>query len=204
MFNQSTSMPRRFQLTHGMSESAEYRIWKLMKSRCLNPNFPKYPTYGGRGVRICDRWLNSFATFYADMGPRPSPYHSIDRFPNNDGNYEPSNCRWATRTEQVRNRGVTRMLTFDGETLPLIEWAERYGIKYITLYMRLEKGWSIERCLKEPLLDGKRLFTSDDVRSIRQRHAKGNVSFSALGREYGVCYVTIARIVRKEIYKHVK
>lgn len=86
------------------AQSAEYRIWKGMNKRCYDKNQRIYPYYGGRGIRVCDRWRYSYEKFLADMGRRPSDAHSIDRFPNNNGNYEPSNCRWATRSEQMRNR----------------------------------------------------------------------------------------------------
>lgn len=88
-------------LKHGhqrvSNKSAEYRAWRHMKSRCYNPNVERYENYGGKGVTVCDRWLNSFENFYADMGSRPSPLHLLDRYPDVNGNYEPSNCRWATR-----------------------------------------------------------------------------------------------------------
>ena len=85
-------------------EPAEYRAWANMKQRCNNPKDKDYKDYGGRGIKVCDRWLHNFENFLADMGKRPSPQHSIDRYPNNDGNYEPSNCRWATQIEQAQNR----------------------------------------------------------------------------------------------------
>src|SRR5690606_36650999 len=88
--------PAQYTETHGMGSTAEYRTWQQMKNRCLNPNFTSYPNYGGRGVKVCDRWLNSFENFLADLGPRPSSKHSLDRFPRCDGDYEPGNCRWAT------------------------------------------------------------------------------------------------------------
>lgn len=82
----------------------EYRAWKAMKSRCTNSNIKHYSYYGGRGVRVCDEWMDSFEEFFNHIGPRPSSKHSVDRYPNNDGNYEPGNVRWATKREQVLNR----------------------------------------------------------------------------------------------------
>jgi hypothetical protein len=98
---------RRKWSTHGESQAdrtAEYRAWSAMKSRCTNEKHPKFPQYGGRGIRVCDRWLRSYETFVADVGRRPSPQHSIDRYPDNDGNYEPGNVRWATYEQQNNNR----------------------------------------------------------------------------------------------------
>ena len=93
--------------THGLSSSPEYKAFHNMKSRCLNENAQSYVDYGGRGITICDRWIDSFANFHKDMGDKPSPSHSIDR-ENNEGNYEPSNCRWATQLQQVRNQRMKK------------------------------------------------------------------------------------------------
>lgn len=88
---------------HAAINSTEYRSWRSMKDRCLNPSCPKYHLYGGRGVTVCERWVESFETFLDDMGPKPGPGYSIDRI-DSDGNYEPGNCRWATYLEQRHNR----------------------------------------------------------------------------------------------------
>ncbi len=94
---------RTYCTTHGKTKAPEYQSWAAMLSRCTNPNAHAYESYGGRGITVCERWCD-FASFYADMGDRPGPEYSIDRFPNNDGNYEPGNCRWATPKQQANNR----------------------------------------------------------------------------------------------------
>lgn len=98
-----TEFHRRRLLKHGLHGVPEYRVWKTMKSRCTSPGQQSFKYYGARGIGVCDRWRESFETFYADMGPRPGPQYSIDRI-NNDGHYEPGNCRWATATEQALNK----------------------------------------------------------------------------------------------------
>jgi hypothetical protein len=136
--------------THGRTKTTEYKTWQGMRSRCDNARDHGYPRYGGRGIRVCQRWRTSFEQFFADMGPKPSPTHSLDRI-NNDGDYEPRNCRWASKATQSRNRGSNRLLTLNGETKPLIEWAEAIGVTHRTLTMRLLNKWPIEKALTTPL-----------------------------------------------------
>jgi hypothetical protein len=95
----------------------EYRAWLHMRGRCYNPNVNRFENHGGRGIKVCDRWNESFEAFLADMGPRPSPTHSIDRYPDNDGNYEPGNCRWATPREQQGNKRTNVFVILNGQTL---------------------------------------------------------------------------------------
>lgn len=98
--------------THGMFGTREYQAWTAMKQRCTNPNVKNYRDYGGRGITVCPRWCDSFEAFLEDMGPRPSPTHSLDR-EDNAGNYEPGNCRWATREQQARNTRASKLTEQD-------------------------------------------------------------------------------------------
>lgn len=126
-----------------------YDTWAEMKQRCLISSKENYPRYGGRGVTVCDRWLNSFAAFEEDMSPRP-PGTTLDRI-DNDGPYSPENCRWATLTEQARNRSTNRFLEFRGQRKTVIDWAEEVGISRKTICSRLDQhGWSVERALTTP------------------------------------------------------
>lgn len=134
---------------HGQSRTLEYGIWSTMKSRCQNPKTEEYKNYGGRGIKVCKRW-QSFANFFEDMGPRPTLNHSLDR-KNNDADYEKSNCCWATRFEQNTNKRTTHLLTFDGETLSVTEWAQRIGMSVSTLYHRVRHGWKVADALTVPV-----------------------------------------------------
>jgi hypothetical protein len=136
--------------THGRSRTPEYFVWRLMKTRCLLASGKDFQRYGARGIRVCDRWRSSFANFLADMGPRPTPQHSIDRI-NNDGHYEPSNCRWATARTQRENQRRTRFYTFNGHTGTLKDLATRAGISYSMVHQRMKKpNWTIEEAMTTP------------------------------------------------------
>lgn len=141
--------------THGGTRNGiiipEYRSWVAMKTRCYNKNNPAYKYYGGRGIEVCERWINSFYNFLSDMGVRPSPTHSLDRFPNKNGNYGPSNCRWATKKEQARNTRKNVFLEHNGEKLTISEWAERLNITSSSLHSKL-KSRTIETIINSSRL----------------------------------------------------
>lgn len=130
---------------HGMYGTREYRSYNSMKGRCLNPNNERYHSHGGRGIKICDSWLNSFEAFYLDMGPRP-PNTSLER-KNNDGDYTPDNCIWATPKEQASNTKQAKHYTINGITDTQAGWARRMTMTPQLLSKRLAKGMSIEQAL---------------------------------------------------------
>lgn len=125
-----------------------YKSWAHMKERCLNKKCSDYHNYGGRGIKVCDRWLK-FKNFHEDMGARPFKGATLERIDVN-GDYCPENCKWATRSQQMRNVRYNRQISYMGETLCLAEWAERYGLNYHTLYNRISSGTSIEKALTSP------------------------------------------------------
>lgn len=145
---------------HGHSWSAEWKIFQGMKNRCLNPSVRSFKDYGQRGITICDRWLQGedgqpgFGLFYADMGPRPSSRHSIERN-DNDGPYSPDNCVWATRSQQARNTRTIPVITWAGRTQTAWAWSSETGIPAPQIEKRLGRGWSVERALHQPLRGAK-------------------------------------------------
>jgi hypothetical protein len=133
--------------THGHSKgakghtkrSSEYNIWADIKQRCRNKDDKGYPNYGGRGIKMCDEWYNSFELFLKDVGVRPSPEHSLDRI-NNDGDYEPSNCRWATRDVQSRNKRTNIWVEHNGQRMIITDWAIYFGISIRKFNNGIKKG----------------------------------------------------------------
>jgi hypothetical protein len=134
--------------THGKTNSSTYRVWGAMKTRCTNPNADSYRLYGGRGIRVCERWLSSFEDFLADMGEKPEGM-SLER-KNSDGNYEPDNCRWATSQEQANNTSRNRLMTHEGKTQTLVQWARELSIGESAIRNRLKRGWPLEKALTTP------------------------------------------------------
>jgi hypothetical protein len=147
--------------THGATvnyqETREYVTWKNMKGRCLIPSSSSFHDYGGRGIKICERWikgeegLTPFECFLSDMGHKPSTKHSIERIDCN-GDYTPENCRWALRLEQARNTRRTHWIKYDGRTTAFSELCASYGIHDCVVRRRLVRGWELKRALETPLL----------------------------------------------------
>lgn len=132
---------------HGMGRTALYHAWVAMRARCNNPNDAAFANYGGRGIKVCERW-NEFSNFLADMGARPKGYQ-IDRI-DNEGDYEPGNCRWVSPKANLNNKRSSHFLTWKGETLTITQWAERLGIHQRTLFNRIGRGWSMDRAMTAP------------------------------------------------------
>lgn len=138
-------------MKHGQANrkrtTPEYSAWLHMKDRCLNPKNKMFSNYGGRGISVCERWINSFQFFFEDMGKKPTSKHSIDRI-DNDGNYEPSNCRWATYKTQLRNNRRNRWYEYNGNKMVLQDWADKWGINYQLIQSLLKYGSSFEDIYK--------------------------------------------------------
>jgi len=126
--------------SHGMSRTPEYRAWHNMKDRCFNLNHKYYSHYGGRGITVCDRWLN-LENFLADMGSRPTAKHSLDRI-DNDSNYSVENCRWATKAEQQNNQRTNHLITIGCVTLTIAQWGIEMGFAKTVIQDRLRAEWS--------------------------------------------------------------
>lgn len=137
---------------HGQAKDSgrtrEYITWESMKQRCLNPKCKAFANYGGRGIKVCDKWQNSFESFFMDMGIKPSNA-SLERIDVN-GDYTPENCRWASVKEQSRNKRNTRWIKAFGQTKSLPQWCEEYSMNYKTVERRILKGWNFERAISQP------------------------------------------------------
>jgi hypothetical protein len=139
------SNARKRVLKHGMFGTKEYKTWESMIQRCTNPNSGSYKSYGGRGIKVCDEWINSFENFHKDMGDRPEGM-SLDRI-ENDKDYSPENCRWATNSQQHRNTSRVVILTFNDKSQCLLDWAKEIKVSPGTVRNRLKQGWDLEKII---------------------------------------------------------
>jgi len=185
--------------THGLRYTAEYKIWLKMKDRCLNPANKDFADYVTRGV--CERWLNSFEAFYEDMGPRPTPKHTLERLDNNLG-YSPDNCVWATQTQQAQNKRTTIRITFQGKTLCLAEWSRILNIGYLTLLGRLRAGWPVEKAFTIRPVKQTGKLTTEMVKEIRSRVAGGEPQV-AVAIDLGISKTTVWEVVSGRTWRHV-
>lgn len=150
--------------------SRAYSSYLAMKRRCTDPSDISYCRYGARGIKVCDRWLESFENFLADMGERPEGF-DLDRI-NNEGHYDPGNCRWISHKQNARNRSNNRLLTYQGITRTLAEWAEVTGLG-VALQGRIRNGWSVEDALTRPLRP-RAEWTEEEIAILRANyHGKG-------------------------------
>lgn len=136
--------------SHGLSNTRIYEIWSGMLKRCNNPNSKAYKNYGGRGIMVCERWLN-FSNFYEDTKVGYSDDLSLDRFPNTNGNYEPTNFRWATTEQQANNKTVNHFIEHNGNRLTVAEWSKETGLPYRVIMGRLLNGWDEKEAITQPV-----------------------------------------------------
>lgn len=195
--------------THGKTGTRLYKTWHGMITRCHTPNDQAYHHYGARGIKVCDLWRESFEEFEWYVAQLPhfdEKGYSLDRI-NNDRDYEPDNVQWATTKEQARNRRSNRLLTYNGKTQCLQDWARELGTGKNTLQGRLKAGWSVEDTLGTPIRFQEPRnavkLSEDDVRMIRREYAAGDVSQTRLGQKYGVQQTGISQIVLRKTWKHV-
>ena len=191
----------------GKKRTSVYRRWVGMRARCNSKTNPAYNNYGGRGIKVCESW-NKFENFFADMGYPPKGT-SLDRI-NNDGNYEPSNCRWADKATQSRNRRGIIMLTLNGKTQTLKDWALELGVSYTACKSRFHKGWSVRDIFAVPIhtyplrqgtANQNSVLTPQAVYEIRKRR-DGNETCSSIAKDFPMCLSTISKIGRRDIWKH--
>jgi hypothetical protein len=178
----------------------EYRAWVCMKGRCLGNSDKSAPLYKSRGITVCDKWAKSFEAFYADMGPKPSFRHQLDRI-NNDQGYYPGNCRWATPIENSRNKSVNVKITLNGQTKTLVEWSEKTGLRADTIRHRIKRaGWSIQDALSAPVGEGPKKvmphkLSNESIKKIRETYKSGIITQKSIARSYGVSQSLICKLI---------
>ncbi len=194
--------------THNLSRHPTYRIWLGIKGRCLNPDHPAYPAYGGRGITLCERWLDP-VVFVAEVGMKPAAHLEIDRIDNDKG-YEPGNIRWATRSENDRNRRSNVWVEYKGERRLSIELCEQFNIRQDTFMFRLKSGLSVEEALTTPVKpkapNGSRpkptpkwkctLLSDEQKREMHRLYQAGGTSYSQLAKQFGCSDSAVGLVVK--------
>lgn len=191
-------------LVHGGCGTRLYSIWIDMRSRCTWNKAINWHLYGGRGIKVCDEWVNNFTAFRDwAMTNGYSDDLQLDRI-DNDGNYEPDNCKWSTRSEQGNNRRTCIYITINGATKSVSEWCEKTGVTRNTAYARIRKGWSPERAVTEKTRPVKKL-SEKDVRYIKKHYAPGNPKYNnkAMAERFNVSGATIEAITGGRNWKNV-
>lgn len=169
----------------GRKKHPLFDVWRGIKKRCFCPTSHGYENYGARGITMHPQWRDDFWEFVSAVGERPSPQHTIDRFPDNNGNYEPGNVRWATRSQQMENTRFNRMISANGKTQTAEAWAKETGIPKSTIFNRILRGWTDDRIVNNP----------------RQKQSSDNSFFPVGGRSLctsmGINYFTVASRMRR-------
>src|SRR5215467_15542474 len=173
--------------THGMTKTPEYKAWQQMFVRCYSPKAKSFKDYGARGITVCTQWHGSFETFFADMGPRPTPQHSLERLNNNQG-YTPDNCHWVTMKQQGNNRRTNRLMTHNGLTKTLTQWAESTGQSLQGFRQRLLAGMSFEEALTTPV----RALTASSLHTTHTLHGETH-TIAEWAQQAGMSYTTLYR-----------
>lgn len=184
---------RSTRVTHGLSHSPEWIAWRNMIRRCTNPNDPSYSRYGALGITVCARWVDPVEgprRFIEDVGVRPDDGYSLERI-DTGGNYEPGNVKWATAKEQARNRSNNKLLTLDGETMPMAAWAERYGINVATLGGRIKRGWGLRRALTERRGPNRGLGITPAQKKAMAKMREGGAPWPKIANRFGVSESTV-------------
>ena len=189
--------------THGQRNTRLYRIWANMKTRCYNTRDPHYKNWGARGIEVCEEWRDDFTTFrdWAKSNGYTDDL-TLDRI-NNDGNYTPGNCRWATHAEQRENKQrPLKRIEFGGESLTISEWTKRRGLGKETIRERLKKGWTEEEALNGRPGSPRKRRSVDEIREIRKLHREGWKG-SDIEKKYDLPGGTVSRIVNGHLYSGV-
>ena len=210
-FHKERTASGKYNLKHGMSNSRIYRIWKKMKERCTNTNSNNYAHYGGKGIKICDEWLNDFTEFYNwSMANGYTDELTIDRI-DVSGNYCPENCRWVDMKTQQRNRTNNIQIEYQGKKMCLSEVAEKLGVNQKMIQNRYRRGYSEREMLtlgtrklrnEKKIINKKRKLTDDQAQEIRNLYTPNDTEYSqrALAKKYGVAKTTIQSILKNETY----